>query len=491
MARRFALRLTTRWLAPVTAMLLIATGANVAVARPSESLATWAAMRAASIRSAHFAIGARDLLRSNGQLAWAPQTGIPFDSVYEYVSGSGPGTPGDFATSTIVAFARTAHADGYLPVLSYFRLDGDAFGPASTHANCTGTCIQGDTAKRNLDHLADAGFMHYFFADLISTLRALNTDYHGPVIIHLEPDLSGYGQMLVDDRTRCGTDCLASVPKETPAAVIAAVASSGTAQLAGYPNTMQGFFLAVLHLRDLYAPRVALAYHVSTWATADMFRVHAADQTANDISRGTVAVNTAWLADRVAAFAAADGASSHHSSLPGPATSSYDVLFNDVLDHDAAYFELARHDPHFWWDSENVDLPNFARWESYLHRIDTDTHLPVMAWQVPVGNTVYKTEDDTFGHYQDNRVQYIFNHIAELARAGIIGVIFGAGNADSTSNLDRRRDGVTAGHTTCTTQGTHTHTRACTWKTSHVRDDDGGYLRDRAAAYFAHPYSLT
>ncbi|MDQ1746616.1 MAG: hypothetical protein QOD07_879 [Frankiaceae bacterium] len=470
---------------------LVATTLATVTPASAQDFASERAARAAALDVGHFSVGVRDRLTPQGTITWAPQTGIPFDSVYQYVSGTGPGTPGDYHVSTIVAYAKIAHADGYLPVLSYFRMDGDAWGPASVPARCTGACLSGDSAKRNLDHLEDPGFMYFYFDGLISAFKALNAQYDGPMLMHFEPDLSGYAQMLVNDRTRCDTDCLSTVTAESPAAVLAAVSLSGQTDVKDFPNTLQGFYLAVLHLRDLYAPRVSLAYHVSDWATADVYRKTTPDDRTNDIGQSHVDVDAAALADRVASFAAQDGASTDPSlTLPGVATSRYDLLFNDVLDHDAAYVELRGGNPGYWWDSENIDVPNFARWEAYIHRITSDTGLKAIVWQVPEGNTVYLTENDTTGHYQDNRVQYFFDHIPELAAAGLVGVIFGNGTAGSSATLDLQNDGVTNGSPTCTTRGSHSHTSVCTSRVSTVPDDDGGYLRDRAAAYFAAPYLL-
>lgn len=481
----------TAFIAAFVAGIVLATMSLVsATTANAEDFAAERAARAAALDIGHFAIGARDALTTKATLTWAPQTGIPFDSVYQYVSGTGPGTPGDFAVSTIVDYARIVHAYGYLPVLSYFRIDGDKWGPASAPAGCTGTCLSGDSAKRNLDHLGDPGFMHYYFDGLISAFKALNAQYNGPLLMHFEPDLSGYAQMLVNDRTRCGSDCLPTVTAESPAAVIAAVALSGETDLTNFPNTLQGFYLAVLHLRDLYAPRVLLAYHVSDWATADVYRKTTPDDPTNDISESTAAVDANALADRVASFAAQDGASTDPSlSLPGDPTSRYDLLFNDVDDHDAAFGEL-HGNPNYWWDTENIDVPNFTRWETYIHRITSDTGLKAMVWQVPLGNTVFYTENDTMGHYQDNKTEYFFDHIPELAAAGLIGAIFGNGTIDSSSNMDLQHDGPISGPPTCTTRGSHSHTLLCTSQVATVNDDDGGYLRQRAAAYFAAPYSL-
>ena len=442
------------------------------------------------VTSDRMQIGVRDRLLTTGKLAWIPNTGVSFDSAYQYASGTGPGTKGDAHVSTMLAWAQKSQLLHVLPVLSYFRMNGNYKGVTSAPAACTATCTQGDTAKRNLDHLNDPSFMQPYFTGLVDLFRQLDANYSGQFLLHVEPDLSGYAQQLSIDRVRCASDCVAGVAADNPAGVRAAVAASGITQLAAFQDTLQGFFSAVLYLRDQYAPRVSLAYHVSNWATASTGRVDNKNQTANSISLGTAPVDAAALGRRVAGFAALNGASALPVDLPGPATSHYDVLFNDVLDNDAAYFATALNHPEYWWDSENVDVPNFARWETYLGSITEATGLPATVWQVPLGNTVYRVENNTPGHYQDNRLEYFFDHLSELRDIGVTGVIFGS-SEKSTWAGDNQHDLTDNTKTVCTTLGSHSHTMRCPTRDAVLADDDGGYLRERASAYFAAPLPLS
>ncbi|HZM08335.1 MAG TPA: hypothetical protein VFC11_07800 [Methylocella sp.] len=97
----------------------------------------------------------------------------------------------------------------------------------------------------------------------------------------------------------------------------------------------------------------------------------------------------------------------------------------------------------------------------------------------PIGNTLSRTENDTTNHYQDNRAQYFLTpgnkpNITNYANAGVIGILFGEGAAGNTTYWDAANDGITNppaidGNTLVSTYA----------------DDDGGYLRTRAAAYYA------
>ena len=86
-----------------------------------------------------------------------------------------------------------------------------------------------------------------------------------------------------------------------------------------------------------------------------------------------------------------------------------------------------------WWDRLNVKFPNFQRWEQYLKAAsDADQQRPVLLWQTPIGNQYFASVNNTTGHFQDNRAEYIFSHIDELIQARIVGVMFGAGNSGNT-----------------------------------------------------------
>jgi hypothetical protein len=165
-------------------------------------------------------------------------------------------------------------------------------------------------------------------------------------------------------------------------------------------------------------------------------------------------------------------------------------LYNDVLDADAAYYSKVRGTDGYWWDTENIDLPNFSRWETYLGAITAATGLSANVWQVPLGNTIYKVENNTTGHYQDNKLQYFFDHLSELKAIGVTGVMFGSGYT-STNPGDSQNDLPDNSTSVCTTLGSHSQTPQCPTLSSTLTDDDGGYFRQRAQAYFQNPLPLS
>jgi hypothetical protein len=113
----------------------------------------------------------------------------------------------------------------------------------------------------------------------------------------------------------------------------------------------------------------------------------------------------------------------------------------------------------------------------------------IVVWQIPLGNQYFQTQNNTNGHYQDNRAEYFFGHVQELINSGVIGLLFGRGNAGSTTNTDDRNDGITNPSSFCTTDGTSSG-QVCNNHASTVADDDGGYLRMAAQNYFTSPVAL-
>ncbi|HZP31469.1 MAG TPA: hypothetical protein VFC99_21125, partial [Acidimicrobiia bacterium] len=270
---------------------------------------------------AHFAIG---LAASPPDLAgngWVAQSGIPFDYAYTYLAGgvsTGTGWASWNSNATYpLSYAQSAHARGAIPVLPYYML-----------LQSSGPCSSCAEAAKDLAHLDDAGVMAAYYADFAKLMQRLGpgtydgvAGYGGTVIVQVEPDLSGYAEQAVLSASSCGGHC--SGVGNDPAFLHASVASSGFADVAGYPNTYAGFNFALLHLRDLYAPNVRLAFHVSNWAT---WRDVGSDTDPN--------LDPVALGDLAGAFAAASGVTSAPAG-----TSTYDLVFNDVADRDAGYYE--------------------------------------------------------------------------------------------------------------------------------------------------------
>ena len=204
-----------------------------------------------------------------------------------------------------------------------------------------------------------------------------------------------------------------------------------------------------VQLRDQLAPNVILAYHMSGWGTKhDIVYEKPPDATVRA------------YASQSAAF---------YNSLHA----KFDIAFEDFSDRDSGFYEKVQGNPNTWFAPGD-----FHRHLLYGATFVKLTGLRMVAWQIPLGNTVMRAEDDTWGHYQDNRVQWLLGagaraHLRAYANAGYAGFLFGGGADGTTCACDARHDGVT--NPTPINGNT---------KTSLSADDDGGYFRAQARAYY-------
>jgi hypothetical protein len=280
--------------------------------------------------------------------------------------------------------------------------------------------------------------MAAYWADVRLFLQRAAAGADGaPVVLHVEPDLWGYVEHAATG------NAASSVP--------ASVASSGDPDLAGLPDTAAGFARAFVRLRDAYAPNVLLAYHVSVWGTGvDLHHSQTGD------------AETDALAAEAAAFYRSLGA-------------DFDLAFVDLADRDAGFYQAIVGDGGAaWWNAS--DFPRYGR---FIRGFVDGAGERVVVWQIPMGNTVMRATNGTWGHYADNRPEWFLGdvgdgHLASWRDAGVVGLLFGGGASGTTCACDAMGDGVT------NPPAAGTHTRA-----SLSADDDGGYLRDRSAAYYA------
>jgi len=201
-------------------------------------------------------------------------------------------------------------------------------------------------------------------------------------------------------------------------------------------------------LRNQLAPNVILAYHMSGWGTKH-------DIVYEKPSDATVRA----YAGQSAAFYNALGA-------------KFDVAFEDFSDRDAGFYEKQQGNPNTWFKPAD-----FHRHLLYGATFVKLTGLRMVAWQIPLGNTLMAAMNDTWGHYQDNRVQWLLGtgaraHLKAYVNAGYVGFLFGGGADGTTCACDAQHDGITNpapidGNT----------------RPSLSADDDGGYFRAQVKAY--------
>lgn len=371
----------------------------------------------------HFAFG----MISEGpqELDWMKASGVPWDYRYQYLT-SGLNTGKGWATAWqsktappgqyVKEFMAGSDSGGYIPVFTYYQIV-----PSNPHPSDGEPDVNLNTATTMKAYYEEWKFLMQKIAEFNKT-----------VIVHVEPDLSGYMQQ------QHGSN---------PANTSVAVASSGFAEAAGLPNNAIGFAQLLVKMRDQYAPKVLLGWHVSNWATGK-----------DAVSKYNDPVA---LGKQIVGF---------YSALQA----NYDLLFFDPSDRTAAYYEILRGNKNHWWDDAA-----FVRQRQYIATITEATGKKAMLWQMPIGNTLYRSMNNTAFHYQDNKAQYFLQsgnsaHIKEYADAGVIGILFGPGIKGDTTNYDLSKDGIT--------NPPPINGNALEAK---YADDDGGFLRVSASAYYA------
>ncbi len=293
-----------------------------------------------------------------------------------------------------------------------------------------------------LQNLQVPATMKIYFENWIFLMQRIAVFGH-PVIVQLEPDLFANIQWNNSD------------PAFTPVAV----ASSGLPQAAGYENNARGFTQLIVALRDRYAPKVILGWHASTWATRT-------DLILNQGDPDELALATAKF----------------YQVLKAP----FDVMFTGFSDRDSGYYQTQGKAKH-WWQQEDFD-----RFRQFIVSLSNELKQDVIIWQIPQGNTLYRSSNNTVGHYQDNRPEYLLqplldrgdtSHLQQFRDAGVVAFLFGSGQKGQTEYFDARNDGMTNPEPIDNRQ--YNHTDRLNDRVALNADDDGGFLRHAIKRYYA------
>ncbi len=412
----------TRRFLPLTIAAIVVVGGVLTLAvrpqaPPSAEAAQLSALPAAWPSVLH--IGASD--SSNGGTI-----SQPMGFRYQYLAGgvnTGGGWAnwnpnGQFATYYIQA------SSSVVPVFTYYMIAQSS--PGNSMGESSGVAA----------NLQNTNTMRAYYDDLKLFFQRAGAFSNRPIVLHVEPDMWGFIQQ------RASGDNAASVQ--------VSVASSGHSDVTGFADNATGLAQAIVHLRNLYAPNVLLGYHMSTWGTGTDIVYSNPTNAALD-----------GLATKAANFYASLGA-------------SFDVSFAEFSDRDAGFKQHIYGDGGAsWWDEGD-----FTRFAQFLGRYSELSQTRIVMWQIPLGNTKMRAMNNTWNHYQDNKVEWFFDdstgsHLRDYADAGVIAFLFGRGADGATCACDANNDGVT---NPAAINGNN--------RTSLNADDDGGYFKERVAAYY-------
>ncbi|MFF4800317.1 RICIN domain-containing protein [Streptomyces sp. NPDC001351] len=190
--------------------------------------------------------------------------------------------------------------------------------------------------------------------------------------IDLEPDFWGYVRSLGD-------------PHQVPAQV----KSANPTDCGSQENSATGLAQCLISMGHKYAPNTAVGMHLSCfdWET-----------------------NTQACVKSYESFGAKNA----------------DFLATDVSDRDAGWYAQPAHggSDHFWNDQKAAAALQFYK------TMAESVGKPVVLWQIPVGNMA---QNNTLNHYKDDKVDWFFSHMDQVANAHVAGLLFGPGQQEQTT----------------------------------------------------------
>ncbi|HEY8039280.1 MAG TPA: hypothetical protein VIF15_05775 [Polyangiaceae bacterium] len=348
----------------------------------------------------------RTRLVVGGSMADATAAAAPFDVRYDYLSGGffdGTAPCASCATGCTAAGKSCANAAGGCNWWGCWQYDQDP--PGAFVRTLAGNCAKatppqipmisyyqirsaspGEGAPE-VAQVADAATMTKYFADWRFVLQQIG---QGVALLHLEPDFWGYAEQANGD----------------PHATKAAVTSANATDCGAMEDSVAGMGQCLVAMAHKYAPHALVALHASAWGT----NIDVAGNT-------NPAFDVAGEAQKLATFLAACG------------ESGADFVVVETSDRDAGYYQTVQN-RNTWWDATNAKLPDFHQDLAWVKALTEALNKPALYWQTPLGNA---SQNNTANHYQDNRVDYFFAHMDELAAAHAVGAVFGAGQSDQTT----------------------------------------------------------
>ncbi|MDD2828319.1 MAG: hypothetical protein PHW18_01955 [Sulfuricurvum sp.] len=218
--------------------------------------------------------------------------------------------------------------------------------------------------------MSDSAILTRYLNDWRFLLQKIGTRR---VMIHVEPDLWGYVRQVNSD----------------PHAISSPVRTSNPTDCSTQENSVAGLTRCMISMARKYAPNTTVGLHASPWNSAQSGDAES-------------------LATFMNALGAGDG----------------DFIVTDPSDRDAGWYEL-QGQSFRWWDDQKATA--YLAWsKTFSERIGKST----IMWQIPLGNM---DQNNTYQHYKDNRVDWLFSHINDVASSHVVGLFFGSGDTPQTN----------------------------------------------------------
>ncbi|WP_240950724.1 hypothetical protein [Collimonas pratensis] len=189
-------------------------------------------------------------------------------------------------------------------------------------------------------------------------------------MIDLEPDFFGFAR---------GYGPLDQDPAQVTAA--------NPTDCADQPNTVAGLARCLIAMARKYAPNTAVGLHLTCWD---------------------------WPGN-------VDKCAKDYVTLGGKGA---DFLVGEVESTDAGLNAKLGNGNSFWSDQKWA--AQLAYWKQMAEAVGH----PIVVWQIPIGNMA---QNNTDYHYQDDKVDWLFSHMDQVASAHVAALMFGQGSDLSTT----------------------------------------------------------
>jgi len=250
--------------------------------------------------------------------------------------------------------------------------------------------------------LNDTNNVRDYFRDWRFTLQVVNEyqqQNNKPVWVHIEPDLWGFAQQ-------------SSVGRNGPERLPVQVQEAAEGDCPTEENNFAGFGKCMLRMARHHAPQASIGLMASGWATGlgDI-----------NLGRGPNA--------RLDAVALGKSTGEYLNKFRwGEDLGDFVVV--EFSDRDAGFYAVSQNQADRWYDANNTEVPHFHRTFLWGKTLADTVKLPLVWWQIPMG---HMGMNNTPRHWCDNRVDYLFEHLDEVAASQSIALAFGPGSGDQTT----------------------------------------------------------